>query len=259
MSQDGDPDETAPDAAAAAPAAAARPRGDHVHRSLLAELVVVLALLLGVMVVGRYGPLTDTGKTVVAAYLNGLKLGQLGKLHIEGLTGDVWRDFSVGRMTVSDSRGVWLEARQVELKWQPADLIRRRFHAQALNVGDLHVIRQPILGPSPPPSPSGKQPLSLVVDSARVQLDTEPEFSTRRGQFLITARLDIERRVRAAAAPSPGPSAWRPISPSSSSFMRWEPRTRASFTCGPCPEAKYRRRATVTGTRPADRPRAASP
>ena len=197
MSQVGDPKEDQPPDAA--PAKARPAKAHHVHHSLLAELFVTLVVLLGIIVVGRYGPLTDTGRAIVTVYLDGLKLGQLGKLHVEGVRGDIWSDVAVDRMTLSDTQGVWLEARQVELRWRPADLISRRFHAQAISAGDIAVLRRPILEPSPPRT-SGQQPLSLVIDALRVRLDTAPSFSVREGQFLITANLDVERRGGLAGA-----------------------------------------------------------
>ena len=49
---------------------------------------------------------------------------------IEGLGGDVWREFTVRRLTISDEKGVWLEAKNIEMTWSYAALFRRRFHAE---------------------------------------------------------------------------------------------------------------------------------
>ena len=69
-------------------------------------LVAIVALFLGVV---RYGVITPQGRAFLEARTSGLKLGRIGTLKIEGLSGDIWRDFGVRRLTISDEKGVWLE------------------------------------------------------------------------------------------------------------------------------------------------------
>ena len=70
-------------------------------------LLVVLGLLFALV---RLGPLTPMGRSFIEHRVSGLKIGPLGHLKIEGLDGDIWSDFSLRHLTISDARGVWLDA-----------------------------------------------------------------------------------------------------------------------------------------------------
>ena len=71
------------------------------------SLVALTAILLGGV---RFGAITPQGRAFLEARTSGLKLGRIGRLKIEGLTGDIWNAFGVRRLTISDEKGVWLEA-----------------------------------------------------------------------------------------------------------------------------------------------------
>eukprot|EP01035_Chromulina_nebulosa_P012657 gene12656-biopygen10694 len=62
----------------------------------------------------------------VEAQANGLKLGRYGKLKIEGLHGDLWREFTVRRLTISDEKGIWLDADNVVVVWRSQELFVSR-------------------------------------------------------------------------------------------------------------------------------------
>ena len=169
-----------------------RARAGRLHHSLLAELVVAVVVLISAAVGVRYGPLTAPGRAVVAAYLDGMTLGQWGRLHVSDLRGDVWSDFTIGRLTVSDPQGVWLEVDRLGVRWRMGELFERRFHAEAISAGQVRVFRRPELGPAPPPS-SAKPPLSLIIDRLTLRLESRPAFSVQRGLFDILASLDANR------------------------------------------------------------------
>ena len=171
---------------------APRPRR-RLHHSLLAELAVVIAVLIAVAAVVRFGPLTATGRAVVTAYLDGTTLGQLGRLHVSDLRGDIWSDFSIGRLTVSDTQGVWLDVEGFAVRWRASDLLLRRFHANVTSADQVRIFRRPVLGPAPPPS-SGKAPLSVMIDSYKLRLETRSAFSARPGLFDIDGKLSMSRR-----------------------------------------------------------------
>ena len=188
MSEAGD---TAPEPPARPP----RKRGGRLHLSLLAELVIAVIVLITVAAGVRIGPLTAPGRAAVVAYLDGLSLGQWGRLHVNGLHGDIWRDLTIDSLSVSDAQGVWLDAGRFELRWRPSELLRRRFRADLISAGQVRIFRRPILGPAPPPGPpGGKAPLSIWVDSLKLRLESRPAFSVRPGQFDIAANLKVNRR-----------------------------------------------------------------
>ena len=67
------------------------------------RLLVSVGLLGALALVGRYGAVTPQGRMFVEARANGLKLGRIGRLHIEGVGGDIWSDFTVRRLTIADA------------------------------------------------------------------------------------------------------------------------------------------------------------
>ncbi|MDE2488153.1 MAG: translocation/assembly module TamB domain-containing protein [Alphaproteobacteria bacterium] len=156
----------------------------------------------------RYGVLLPQARLLIQAATNGLRVGRFGRLHIEGLKGDIWTDLSVGRLTLSDEKGVWLEADNLHLKWNYLELLRRNFQADDIAVQDLKLIRRPSLSAA-----GGEEaglPLSFHIDHAHGRLDLEPGFSYRRGVYDLDFNLHVLRkgglraRVRAASVLHPG-------------------------------------------------------
>ncbi len=160
----------------------------------LAAGVAILLVLIGALGLAvRYGVLTQAGRNLVSAPLEGLALGPIGKLHVEGLTGDVWRDFRLKRLQIIDSKGVWLDARDIGVRWRSIDLLRRRVHIESLSAANVEILRQPLLSPSKPGPAGGSLPVSILVDRLQLRLETQPAFSVQRGLFDVGARADIER------------------------------------------------------------------
>ena len=98
---------------------------------MLAAFLAVL-LVAGVGLFTRFGVNTAPGLMFVEARASGLKLGRYGKLKIEGLHGDLWRNFTVRHLTISDEKGIWLDADNVVVVWRYQELFLRRFHAERL-------------------------------------------------------------------------------------------------------------------------------
>lgn len=153
-------------------------------------LIVFLALLGGMTLLGRYGAVTPQGRMFVEARANGLKLGRIGKLHIEGVGGDIWGDFTVRRLTISDEKGVWLQADALSVRWRAVELFARRFHAEAISARQVRVLRRPTLTPK---TKSGAAPVSVDLDSFATRLILEPAFSGARGDYDIAGAYEMAR------------------------------------------------------------------
>lgn len=152
---------------------------------------VLMVVLVGtVSVVARYGINSAPGLLFVEARANGLKVGRFGKLKIEGLRGDLWRNFTVRRLTITDEKGVWLEADNLAVKWRYHELFVRRFNADAIHASHIKVLRRPTLTPK---TVSKGMPVSVTIKDLRGQIETLPEFSYRRGLFNIVGGLEMER------------------------------------------------------------------
>ncbi len=168
---------------------------------------IILVSLLAVLFVGaaavtlRFGVNSTPGLLFVEARANGLKIGRFGKLKIEGLSGDIWRNFGVRRLTISDEKGTWLEANDVRMKWRYHELFVRRFHADEIVAREVRVLRRPTLTPK---TVSKGMPVSVDIERLVLPVETLPEFSYRRGLFVAVGGVKLERngptRVHLGAA-----------------------------------------------------------
>lgn len=150
---------------------------------------VITAAGLGLLV--RFGAVTNQGRAFLEAQTSGLSLGRIGKLKLEGLSGDIWHDFAVRRLIIFDKDGTWLEANDLAMRWRPGELFVRRFHATEIKAREVRVLRRPVLGP---PTPDTGMPVSVAIDALQARLETLPAFSTEHGLFDIGAGFVIERR-----------------------------------------------------------------
>ena len=157
---------------------------------MLAAFLAVL-LVAGVGLFTRFGVNTAPGLMFVEARASGLKLGRYGKLKIEGLHGDLWRNFTVRHLTISDEKGIWLDADNVVVVWRYQELFLRRFHAERLAAGRVRILRRPTLTPK---TVSRNLPVSINVEKARLVVETLPAFSYSRGLFDVVGSLDMVRR-----------------------------------------------------------------
>lgn len=159
-------------------------------------LLIVSAILAAVLVVLagglRFAPVTPQGRLFLEARASGLKLGRIGTLQIEGLSGDIWKDFGVRRLTIADEKGVWLEAQDLRVAWRPTELFGRRFHAERIDARDVLVLRRPSLGPKGPKSSAA--PVSVDLDAFRFRLITRPAFSGKDGDFDVSGNYEMARR-----------------------------------------------------------------
>ena len=157
--------------------------------------VVLLVLLVAAAVTtARYGVLTPQARLLIEARTSGIKLGRFGRLKVEGLGGDVWRHFTIRRLTVSDEKGVWLRAEGLDLRWSYGALVRRRLQIDSASAAKVTVIRRPTLSPKGPPSAG--LPLTVNVRQARLRLETLPAFSQRYGLYEVSGRVRLERGDR---------------------------------------------------------------
>jgi translocation and assembly module TamB len=176
------PKKTAPDAKI--------PAGRNLPKIGGVILAVVAAIALIAVAIGRYGAITPQGRMFVEARASGLKLGRIGKLHIEGVGGDIWSDFTVRRLTISDEKGVWLQAQNLSVRWRSIELFSRRFHAEAIKAEQVQVLRRPTLTPK---TKSGAAPVSVDLDSFAARLMLEPAFSGRRGDYDVAGSYEMAR------------------------------------------------------------------
>lgn len=162
-----------------------------IPKAITAVALALLALLLLSVATLRYGVLLPQARILIEARTDGLKIGRFGRLKIEGLTGDIWRDARATRLTIRDEKGVWLEARNVHVSWRYLELLRRRFDADLIEADSVRIVRRPTL------APKGKDrglPVSFHIDQVKTRLTMEPAFSYTRGVYDVRLALDVERK-----------------------------------------------------------------
>ncbi len=149
--------------------------------------VLVLVGLVG----GRMYMLSDSGRGLVTSFVAGKKISRYGRINVEGLSGDLFNDFTLARVTVTDAKGVWLEARNVRVDWTYWPLITRRFHATSVTADVIRLIRRPEIEPSTePPSPS---PLSVDIDRFAANVELLEGFSKEYGRWRLTGDAQVPR------------------------------------------------------------------
>lgn len=178
-----------------------------VPKAIVAVALAALALVAVALVGVRFGVLLPQARLLIEARTDGLKVGRFGRLKIEGLSGDVWRDLSIRKLTVRDEAGVWLEADNIHMTWRYMELLTRNFHADRIDAQAVKIMRRPTL------TPGGKDtglPISFHIDEANARIEMAPAFSYVRGVYDVRLQLDETRtgdhrgRLRAASVLHPG-------------------------------------------------------
>jgi translocation and assembly module TamB len=160
----------------------------------LGGLVLLVVLTLGAV---RLGVQTDAGRSAVLSLMDGLPLGGAGRLHVEGLDGDVFGAFRIHRLTVTDAKGPWLEGTDIAMRWRPGELLFRRFHAARIAAGRIDILRAPELPTTTTQTHAQALPVSVRVDQLQLALETQPAFSLRHGLWDISGRLHLTRKAAA--------------------------------------------------------------
>lgn len=155
-------------------------------------VAVLVALALVAAVGGRLYLVSDSGRELVTSFVTGKKISRYGRINVEGLKGDLFNDFTLGRVTVTDANGVWLEATNVRVDWSYLPLLARRFHAKQISADQIRLIRRPLLEPST--EPSGPQALSIDIDRFYANVELLEGFSKEYGRWSLNGDAEIPRR-----------------------------------------------------------------
>lgn len=153
---------------------------------------ILAALLLVTAVGGRMYLLSDSGRGLVTSFVAGKKLGRYGRINVEGVRGDLFDDFTIDRVTVTDADGVWLEARKVRVDWNWWPLVVRRFHATEIEAEVVRLIRRPLVEPQT--EPPGPQPLSIDIDRFTADVELLEDFSKEYGRWKLAGEAQVPRK-----------------------------------------------------------------
>ncbi len=156
-------------------------------------LAATLAVLVLIAVVGgRSYLLTGPGRELVTSFVAGKKIGRYGRINVYGLRGDLFDDFTLERVTITDAKGVWLDARNVRVDWSYWPLVGRRFHADTITADTVRLIRRPEV--EPPTKPPGPPPLSIEIDRFSANVELLEGFSQEYGRWSLAGGAELPRR-----------------------------------------------------------------
>jgi translocation and assembly module TamB len=154
-------------------------------------LAAIAALVIVVLVGGRLYLLSGPGRDLVTSFVAGKKIGRYGRINVEGVRGDLFDDFTIARVTVTDQDGVWLEATDVRVDWSYLPLVTRRFHADEISAEKIRLIRRPKVEPSTdPPRPL---PLDIDIDAFAAEVEFLEGFSKEYGQWRLSGDAAVPR------------------------------------------------------------------
>jgi translocation and assembly module TamB len=153
----------------------------------------LLVLLIIALIGGRMYIVSDAGRELVTGFVQGQKISRYGRINVYGLKGDLFDDFTLDRVTVTDRDGVWLDARNVRVDWSYWPLITRRFHATEISAGVIQVIRRPILD-APSGEPGGPQPIDVDIDRFSARVELLEGFSKEYGRWNLAGDVSLPRR-----------------------------------------------------------------
>ncbi|MFN3522394.1 MAG: translocation/assembly module TamB domain-containing protein [Phenylobacterium sp.] len=175
---------------AAAPKRERSPRVGRIAARAGMILAVVALVIAALGVAGRFVVLAPGARQFIETRVDGLKAGRFGRLQVEGLDGDLWRDFTVRRLAIADEKGVWVEAEGLHMAWRPSALLTRTVAIDLLTARQVRVLRRPVLGQK---TPSGGMPVSIHIGDLRTRLEMLPAFSYERGVYDVAAALTLRR------------------------------------------------------------------
>ncbi len=157
----------------------------------LIALIGLVAGIVALVSIGRLAVLTPAGRDLILGFVEGKQLGRYGRINVEGLSGDLFDDFTLRRVTVTDRDGIWLEAREVRVDWSYLPLVTRRFHADTIEAEVIRVIRRPSLEPDL--TPPGRQPLTIDIDNFSTRLELLEGFSEEYGRWTLQGETLLDR------------------------------------------------------------------
>ncbi|WP_313413000.1 translocation/assembly module TamB domain-containing protein [Brevundimonas sp.] len=157
---------------------------------------VVVAALLALSIVlaigGRMYLVSDSGRELITSFVAGKKISRYGRINVEGLKGDLFDDFTLERVTITDADGVWLEATNVRLDWSYWPLLMRRFHATEIRADQIRLLRRPQFEPRT--EPGGPQALSVDIDKFSAKVELMEGFSKEYGRWTLSGDAEVPRR-----------------------------------------------------------------
>ena len=120
-------------------------------------MAALIALFVVIILVGGF---SRTGSQFLADQIAKLISADNQQITLTGTGPLLSSKFSVDRITIADSQGVYATVDDLSLDWTPRDLIRKRFTAERITARQVSVERAPL----PSEEPQSDEPFSLPIE-----------------------------------------------------------------------------------------------
>ena len=134
------------DATLVEPIVIRRPIGARILR-WTAVLLLVLVALAGLVMVGID---SDPGRRFVAGRIAQLEFANGLKIGVGRIEGSLYGKLTIQRLTLSDSKGVFLSAPEVQLDWRPFAFVRNHIDLRSVHAPTMLFARLPQFKVGPP-------------------------------------------------------------------------------------------------------------
>ncbi|MEH6409307.1 MAG: hypothetical protein V7741_02190, partial [Hyphomonas sp.] len=113
------------------------------HHPFISGALAVVFLLLTATLGLRLWINSDGGRAYVLSQIDGREIGSLGRISASGLTGDPLTQMHLEQLSIAGADGIWLDARDVNLKWTPRALLSRTVDLNLASAEEISVLRRP--------------------------------------------------------------------------------------------------------------------
>ncbi|HWG77692.1 MAG TPA: translocation/assembly module TamB domain-containing protein [Steroidobacteraceae bacterium] len=169
----------------------------HIAAWTLGSIVALALLLIGaLLILGN----TGYGRRLMEHEVSSLTSG---KVQVSGLSGTFPSALNVASVQITDTRGVWMRAERVSIRWSPLALLHAVLHVGQFQIGTADVLRRPVSTASAGGSSSRSHLPSVDID--RLAIDTlllEPAAAGTRTSVTVQgdAHYRSARNARAQLA-----------------------------------------------------------
>ena len=170
------------------------PRARMTAKRIAWALAGVLGLLLLVLAFLQTGP----GLTALERSLEAMMSSPGQLVEIDGLDGRVPDRLKIDQITISDTAGTWLSAREISLTWRPLRLLGGLLHVEQLTAADISLVRLPESDQAPSKEASAElampqSPFALRVDLLNIEaIDLQPAVIGTPAGLRLTGSLSTE-------------------------------------------------------------------
>lgn len=121
-----------------------------------------------------------------------------GMVRLEGVSGALpWR-IGLKKLTLQDSKGVWLELDDAALRWSPLALLHMGVKVESLTASRFSFVRLPVSAPEPEPPAKDTGPLHLPL-SVRLDRLAVPRIEIGKEVFGQKLLLSLQGKARIAS------------------------------------------------------------